>query len=401
MGHRLEARYFSGTISCADNCISTKVVPQLLVSMWPQNAENRGLRRQQGTSPEPIAVSVFKSENKGMQMRSLLGRVLFNRMAFAKIFLAAFLPIATSAAGKMDVLPKSYLPPENLSIQESLDHILTGMEAMGTFGEMHRTLRVFRPESDHKDLAAMFQGMEKHPIPRLRRNGLVIQIDADGRGVIELEVVNLQNARFRIQGLPYTYQFTKPLIQSIAEIRGLIYKPKSSSNFLFPFSLFPRAMAQYTDDKLGNSAKALADSLKVTSILNSSTCASDGTCASEAKRQKEAPPQQNLETEARFDERQLATYSIERKAKCPDYGKGQWPEADRRQNECKKATGDYVFYCERVKQNRSDRLFHLNQHGSHEPNWDKIDCKTFSFFSQKPQPTPKKRTGWGFGIGGN
>ncbi|MBX9765920.1 MAG: hypothetical protein K2X47_01500 [Bdellovibrionales bacterium] len=321
-------------------------------------------------------------------MKSFSALVKTKRTTCARILIAALIPVSALATGKMDVLPKSYLPPENLSIQESIDHVLTGMEAMGTYGEMHRTLRVFRPQSDHKYLAAMFKGIEKEPIPKFRRNGLTISVEVPGQGTLQMEFVNIEKARFRVQGLPYTYQFTKPFLHTVSELRGLIYKPKTS-RFSFPFSFFPQAVAQFTEDKLKNVAIAAKGFFEFAFGYtgNATACPTNGNCSAEAKRQREAP-QQTLaqkDEENLFQEKRLVTLSTDRKAACDDYGKKTWPKGHLKYVPCNKAIEDYRFYCERVKGNRSQNLIYKDGRSELPPNWDAVDCQTkFYFFAFKP-----------------
>jgi hypothetical protein len=192
------------------------------------------------------------------------------------------LPALSGASGNVDLLPKNYLPPENLAIQESVDQVLDGLDAMGTYGELHRTLKVFRPDSDHKILTTIFKSLESEPLPKIRTNGLTLDIDIPTQGTVALEVVNLQKARFRVQGTPYVFQIRKPFAETLTELRALIYKPKKVSKF--NFSIFSMAWAQKSP------TVAFIHEARIGAIMNQVACADDVICLAVIKNQQRRAP---------------------------------------------------------------------------------------------------------------
>ena len=329
----------------------------------------------------PIARPAISKENEWMR----LSAICFGALTVLNLTGRAL------ADAKSDILPRAYLPPQNLSIQESIDHILTGYEAMGTYGELHRTLKVFRPSSDHADLVEMFRGLEREPLPPIRSNGLAVFVEIRGRGKLEVEVVNAQKSRFRIQGIAWAFDINKPFAQSIAEIRGLIYKSAHESRI--KVSLFPTAQAQ-DNSGIPKLAKGFFE-IVAGYFTHSISCGGDSACLARVESQKtrgkpHAPIPVNDEDLSQS--RSIAYFSKERVIYCVNSGK-QLPAAGigspkncrglcPDHSSCKNAIGDYEYYCNLLKQRQSKKYLEILK-GEKRSNvdWNDVDCKKdFHYF---------------------
>lgn len=285
-----------------------------------------------------------------------------------------------AASPSVDTLPKAYLPPQNLSIQDSIDHILTGYEAMGTYGELHRTLKVFRPTSDQADLAAMFREIEKQPLPPLRSNGLSIFTDIPGKGQLQIEVVNPHKSRFRIQGIAWTFDIRRPFAQSMAEIHSLIYKTARAGQIRL--SILPSADAE--EGSLSKFFKGFYE-FAAGYFTQSIACEGDAACLAKLESQKQSvravgqDDQMSRSQSISYFSRQRQTYCLNSGQDVPKKGTQAAPNCGENcpdHSKCKSAISDYQYYCKLLKAASATKHLQILEKGSRlNFTWSKIDCE--------------------------